>query len=192
MKRVYAHYDDEGVIVYQAFRKKIVDYAVKNGTFGKGFGLDRITWIKPSFGWVLQRSKYATKSRMESIAKITISHAAWKIILTNSVQTQFDDNFYSSEETWEEKLKKSDIIHQWDPERDLVGRKLDRRAIQIGLRGRAIHDYVSDWIIRVEDITELATEIGSLVRSGRNSFPEVPKEREYLLENNVKHLLGYD
>ncbi|HBB34945.1 MAG TPA: hypothetical protein DDZ80_20145 [Cyanobacteria bacterium UBA8803] len=31
------------------------------GNFGKGFSLHRMTWIKPSLGWMLYRSGYATK-----------------------------------------------------------------------------------------------------------------------------------
>jgi hypothetical protein len=38
-------FDEQGIYVYQAFSPDIVKTAVELGTFGKGFGLDRMTWI---------------------------------------------------------------------------------------------------------------------------------------------------
>ena len=61
MRKIFANYDEEGIYVYQAFKPTIVAAALKHGTFDKGFSLDRMTWIKPSFGWMLYRSGYATK-----------------------------------------------------------------------------------------------------------------------------------
>ncbi len=56
-KIIFADFDKEGIFVYQAFKPKIVKVAVKMGTFGKGFGLDRITWIKPSLDVSYTRQK---------------------------------------------------------------------------------------------------------------------------------------
>ncbi|MDP4182094.1 MAG: DUF4291 family protein, partial [Bacillota bacterium] len=116
MFRIFAYFDDEGIYVYQAFKPSIVKTAVEIGTFGKGFGLDRITWIKPSFGWVLYRSNYATKHRMEAIAKIKLSHKAWLEILSRSIQSQYDGLRFETENIWKTNFEKSDIIHQWDPD----------------------------------------------------------------------------
>lgn len=192
MKKVFAAYDDEGVYVYQAFKPKIVAVAVQEGTFGKGFGLDRISWIKPSFAWTLQRSKYATKHRMEAIAKVKLSHEGWLEILAQSVETQYSGIFWKTEEAWRSQMNKSDVIHQWDPERALNGQKLDRAAIQIGIRGQVIRKYVSDYILGVEDVTPLAKEIGNCVKRKSNTFPDVPLEREYPLTPDLAIRLGYE
>ena len=69
-RRIFASYDDEGIYVYQAFTPTTVASALKRGTFDRGFSLDRMTWIKPSFGWMLYRSGYASKHRQEAILKI--------------------------------------------------------------------------------------------------------------------------
>ncbi|MGB0521777.1 MAG: DUF4291 family protein [Flammeovirgaceae bacterium] len=190
MKKVMAAFDEEGVYVYQAFKPKVVAIAVEKGTFGKGFGLDRITWIKPSFAWMLQRSKYATKHRMEAIAKIKLSHEAWLEILTQSVETQYTGKYWETEDEWQRQLNKSDVIHQWDPERDLVGRKLDQAAIQIGIRGEVIRKYVSEYIIGVEDVTDLAKTIGKSVKLRRNQFPQVPLEKTYPISDALALKLG--
>src|SRR6478672_4601560 len=86
-RRILAHFDDETVVVYQAFRPSIVHYAVENGTFGKGFGLNRMTWIKPSFGWMLHRSQYATSHNQEAIARVRITRAGFDAMLEEAVLT---------------------------------------------------------------------------------------------------------
>ena len=79
--RVLAAYDEKGVFVYQAFHTETVAVAAAKGTFGKGFSLDRMTWIKPSFGWMLHRSGYAGKHGQEAIARIHLSHDGFLAIL---------------------------------------------------------------------------------------------------------------
>lgn len=188
-KIVYANYDSNGVFVYQAFKPKIVQTAVEVGTFGKGFGFERTSWIKPSFSWTLRRSKYATKNRMEAIAQIKITHSAFKEILEQSVEAHYNENIYSCELDWETDLMKTQVVHQWDPERDLIGRRLERQAIQIGIREQVLKKYVSDYIIEVKDMTELAHKIGDAVRN-KNTLPSVPREIEYSIESSLFHKLG--
>ncbi len=191
MKRlIYADFDEEGIYVYQAFKPKIVKVAVELGTFGKGFGLDRITWIKPSFCWLLRRSNYGTKNRMQAIAKIKLSHQAFREILNQSVETHWNKDVFLEEDDWSKKLHNSDVIHQWDPERDLVGKRLDRQAIQIGIRGAVIKKYVSDYIIGVEDVSDLAHEIGRITKSRGTNFPQIPMEKEYVISESLFEKLG--
>ncbi|MCP4442321.1 MAG: DUF4291 domain-containing protein [Aureispira sp.] len=189
-KLVYAASDDEGVWVYQAFRPKIVEYAVQHGTFGKGFGLDRMSWIKPSLGWMLRRSKYATKHRMTAIAKIKLSHQGWLELLRQSIPTHFDANLFETEHQWQKALNNSHVIHQWDPERDLQGKRLQRQAIQIGLRADALLKYVQDYIIGVEDITDLALEIGKVAKLANPRYPKVPIEVPYALPQELMQSLS--
>ena len=52
-------HDDEGVFFYQAFNAAIADYAIANQRLGgQGFNAQRMTWIKPSFAWMLYRAVY--------------------------------------------------------------------------------------------------------------------------------------
>ena len=189
-KIIFADFDDEGIFVYQAFKPKIVDVAVKLGTFGKGFGLDRITWIKPSLCWVIRRTKYGTKNRMQAVARIKISHAAFKEILNQSIETHWNEALFPQQKNWQSTINNSDVIHQWDPERDIVGRRLNRQAIQIGIRGEVIKKYVSHYIIGVEDISDLVHEIGKVKKSGSNKYPEMPIEKEYQVSDELFMKLG--
>ena len=60
--QIEGEYDDEGMYFYQAFNDSIADFAIQNQKFGgPDFNPKRMTWIKPSFAWVLYRSGYAKK-----------------------------------------------------------------------------------------------------------------------------------
>ncbi len=190
IRKVYCAYDEEGVFVYQAFSPKIVEFAVAHGTFGKGFGLDRTSWIKPSFAWTLHRSEYATKHRMEAIARIKLHHWAWLEILEKSVQSHFDAKYYADELAWQSALKRADVVCQWDPERGLDGRPAGRQAIQLGLKAPMLPHYVERYIIRVEDVTPLTRAIAPIAKARRSDFPAVPLEREYPLSNALAAQLG--
>lgn len=191
-KRVLAAFDDDGVVVYQAFRPEIVHEAIKKGTFGKGFGLDRMTWIKPSFGWMLHRSGYATKHRQEAIARVRLTNEGFLSILRQSVSTSFKPHLFTTQDAWARALDASDVRYQWDPDRDLRDYKLPRRAIQLGIRGEAVRRYVNEWIIGIEDVTALAHSIRDAVERGDRVLPDVPHEREYPVPPEIAHTLAYD
>lgn len=188
-RQIYAAYDDAGVVVYQAFTPAIVEAALAKGTFGAGFGLDRMTWIKPSFGWMLYRSGYGSKPNQEAILKIRLTHAGFLTILRRSVESTFNPRIYADEQAWKAALSRSEVRHQWDPERHINGAKLPRRAMQIGLRGETVRAYVDEWIIRLEDVTALAHAIQQAV-AGKQPLPAVPDERLYRVDAELLGRLG--
>lgn len=56
---IRAEWDDEGVFFYQAYSDAIADWALENQRFGgPHFKTKQMTWIKPSFAWMLYRSGY--------------------------------------------------------------------------------------------------------------------------------------
>jgi hypothetical protein len=189
-KLIHADFDDSGVYVYQAFKPQTVQIAAGLGTFGKGFGFDRISWIKPSFGWVLQRSEYATKHRMEGIARIKISHAGFLEMLNQSVEAHWNVALFPVEDAWKSALNQSDVIHQWDPERDMIGRRMEGQAIQIGLRGEILKRYVHEFILGVEDATRQARTVGTMKFSGKKQIKNPFAEREYPVSEELFHQLG--
>lgn len=70
---------------------------------------------------------------------------------------------------------------QWDPERDLHLQALPYRSLQLGLSGEAVGHYADDWTVRITDVTPLAREIHTLVRSGDldSAARLLPPERPY-------------
>lgn len=78
-----AEWDEEGVFFYQAFNDEIADYAIENQRFGgPKFNPERMTWIKPSFAWVLYRSGYASKHKQNRILKVKLPHEAVAALLS--------------------------------------------------------------------------------------------------------------
>jgi hypothetical protein len=189
-RRIYAAYDDAGVFVYQAFKPSIVQAALAKGTFGAGFNTERMTWIKPSFAWMLYRSNYASSTRQEAILKIKLSHEGFLTILRESVETSYNPHVYQEEDLWRRTLKRSPVRHQWDPERYLtLGKHPYRRAIQIGISGWVVEKYVNEWIIGLEAVTELAHSVKA-AKDKRQEFPPVPEERVYEVDAELVKRLG--
>ena len=149
-----------------------------------------MTWIKPSFAWMLYRSGYATKTRQEAIVKIKLTHDGFLTILGESVETTYNPRVYDSNDAWRLALKKSKVRHQWDPERNLhLVKHPTRRAIQIGIEGWVVEQYVNEWIIGLENVTDLAYAIKQAKDKGQ-AFPPVPDERIYDVSDELKHRLG--
>lgn len=190
MKKIFASFDLEGIFVYQAFKPEIADEALRLGTFCKGFNLERMTWIKPSFGWMLYRSGYGTKHRQERILKIKLSHTGFQAILVQGVPTVFDRNLFATELDWQKALNQGDVRYQWDPDRNLRLHKLERRAIQLGIRGNTVQNYVHKWIIGIEDVTALARQIHSAIAHKMSELPLVPEERVYEVTPEIAKILG--
>ncbi len=153
--------------------------------------MDRMTWIKPSFGWMLHRSGYATKTRQEAIARIHLQHEGFLTILQQAVPTSFDTTLFGSQGEWGLALKKSEVRYQWDPDRDLHDYRLNRRAIQLGISGQNVYRYVREWIIGIEDVTSLAHAIKSAIENNA-VLPTVPEEKEYPVSAEIACSLGYD
>lgn len=189
-RQIFASFDPEGIFVYQAFKHSIADEALCLGTFGKGFNMERMTWIKPSFGWMLYRSKYATQHRQERILKIKLSHEGFQKILAAGISTSFEPSIFPTEEEWRKALDSSLVRYQWDPDRDIWLRRLERRAIQLGIRGSVVRDYVNVWIIGIEDVTELAQAIATSVKNRTKDNSLAPIEQIYQVNTQIQQTLA--
>ncbi|MBR1528419.1 MAG: DUF4291 domain-containing protein [Oscillospiraceae bacterium] len=178
-KEIRAVYDDNTVRVYQAYCPAIAEEAVKLGTFGSRFKLTRMTWIKPSFLWAMYRSGWATKENQERILAIDIKRSAFDDLIQNAVISSYHENSEISYQEWQKQVQNSDIRVQWDPERDIHGNALEYRSIQIGIRGEAVKKFVSDWILKIQDITDYVTDLRIRKENGEDITPLLPAERIY-------------
>ncbi|MCB9753856.1 MAG: DUF4291 domain-containing protein [Myxococcales bacterium] len=192
-REIWADYDDEGIVVYQAFKPSIAAAAVRAQTFpkGQGFNRARMTWIKPSFGWMLHRSDYARKRRMQAILRIRLRRAGLLELLAQAISTSFEPSVHADEETWRRALDASEVRYQWDPDRDLETRPLARRALQLGIRGDAVQRYVDDWILGIEERTELAHQLHDAIQR-RRPLPAGPLERPLPVSPAIRHALAMD
>ena len=189
-RRLLASWGDAGVVVYQAFKPAIAEAAIRLGTFGRGFNVGRMTWIKPSFGWMLYRSNYARAHRQERILRITLTHGGFTSVLAQAIPTSFDPALFASEKAWRAALARSEVRYQWDPDRDLRLRRLGGRALQLGIRGSVVRRYVADWIVSIEDVTGLAHAIWTVISTGGQGLPPVPIERPYPISPQIRAVLG--
>jgi hypothetical protein len=48
-RHVLAQFDATSVVVYQAYRADIGQFAARHGRFGGGFSPGRMSWVKPNF-----------------------------------------------------------------------------------------------------------------------------------------------
>lgn len=187
-KIIRAVFDKDTITVYQAFNKHISQSAVENQSFiSPPFKIDRMTWIKPSFLWMMYRSGWATKENQERILAIKIKRSGFEWALQNSCLSHFDNSVHSSYETWKETLKKSPVRVQWDPEKDIFLQPLDYRSIQIGLSGIAVKKYITDWIIQIDDITDYCRFLFQLIENGNINQAKdlLPKEQYYPLPEYI-------
>ncbi|MBQ7774434.1 MAG: DUF4291 domain-containing protein [Lachnospiraceae bacterium] len=180
-KEIRAVYTEDTIRVYQAYNKVIAEEAVCKGTFGSHFKMERMTWIKPSFLWMMYRCGWGIKENQERILAIDIKRDAFDDIVRNAVISGYKEDLGISYEEWQEQIKKSDIRCQWDPERDIYGNPLEYRSIQLGLRGKAVYSYVQEWIVHVEDITDYVTDLYAKRNAGVDIRELLPKEQAYVL-----------
>lgn len=146
-KVIRAVYNDNTIRVYQAYNDIIADEAVSNNKFGKSFSMNRMTWIKPSFLWMMYRSGWATKHGQNRIIAIDMNRAGFDEIVTSAVKSTFDSIVDTSMEEWKKAISVSDVRVQWDPERDIFGNPSKNiRSIQLGIRGEILQQFNCEWI----------------------------------------------
>ncbi|WP_370652669.1 DUF4291 domain-containing protein, partial [Frankia sp. Cj5] len=150
-REVRALFNTDTITVYQAYSHEIADRALEAGIFVPPFKPGRMTWIKPSFLWMMHRSGWATKPNQERILAIEISREGFMWSLTHSCLSSYAANLFPSYETWRSQLTAAPVRIQWDPDRDLHMRPQSERSIQIGLGIEASRLYVNNWINRIRD-----------------------------------------
>jgi hypothetical protein len=75
-RHILARYDEASVVVYQAYRPAIGHYAARHGRFGGEVSLDRMSWIKPNFLWMMYRCGWGTKDGQEVTLAVWLRRAA--------------------------------------------------------------------------------------------------------------------
>lgn len=180
---IMAQYNEEKIIVYQSYQKEIGEFAVKNQYFGGAFSLERMTWIKPNFLWMMYRNGWATKENQEYVLAIHLKIGAFKRYLENAVYSSYDERLGISREEWQNQVKESSVRLQWDPDHDPFGNKLERRAIQIGLRNEFIKTFVREDIILIENISDFVKKQHQFVLNKDLDNLILPEEKPLLFDD---------
>ncbi|MGZ3639104.1 MAG: DUF4291 domain-containing protein [Ktedonobacterales bacterium] len=183
LHEIRADYDATSIVVYQAYRPEIALPAVQHNRFVPPISLDRMTWIKPSFLWMMERSNWGQKSGQEHILAVRITRHGWEDALAQAVLTTFEPTIYRDNDDWRRQLDAAPVRVQWDPKRTLRGATLPYRSIQVGLSRHIVQRYVNEWTVEIRDITPLVRKLSTLIESGNASAAQdlLPRERVYPL-----------
>ena len=187
---IRAVYTDTTIRVYQAFSPRIADEAVRLGRFGSQFKLSRMTWIKPSFLWMMYRCGWAQKEGQERVLAIDLKRSAFDHLVQTAVESTHRAYPNLSLPEWQKLIQTSQVRCQWDPERTPDGSPLPYRSLQLGLRGEAVHHYVHDWMVHLSDITDYVKDLDQKRRSGVDIGLELPPEREYPMPPSTPMIPG--
>lgn len=189
-KHILAQYDERSIVVYQAYRPAIGRFAATHNYFGGEFSFTRMSWIKPNFLWMMYRSGWGTKEEQEITLAIRLKRSAFDILLAEAVHSTYQAELYQDINTWKNMLERSSVRLQWDPDHGPSGARLERRAIQLGLRGPMLVSYAREWILDIQDISDFVQEQYEHVRKGRYEQLVTPLEREYLAGDKLARKVG--
>ena len=147
-RHILAQFDADSIYVYQAYRLSIAQFAVEHQQFGGDFSFNRMSWIKPNFLWMMYRAGWATKEGQEHILAIRLRRVFFDELMRLVVPSSFDSKRFATQEEWRAAVAASEVRLQWDPDHDPSGKPIERRAVQLGLRGAALRRYGQkvDWL----------------------------------------------
>lgn len=170
---ILAQYDQDSIVVYQAYCPEIADFAVKNQRFGGAkFSYGRMSWIKTNFLWMMYRSGWACKPGQERVLAVRITREGFDSILAKALT--------GADERTQGMAVKSDVRLQWDPDHSPSGEPAQRRAIQLGMRNEVLRKYGNEWIVEIKDVTDFVREQYELhVKPNQLDQLMVAEERVY-------------
>lgn len=191
LDELHARFDADTVTVYQAYSWSIAGPAMKAQAFVAPFRLSRMTWIKPSFLWMMHRSSWASSPGQEHVLAIDLPRERWEEALAQAVLSTPVRRLYPDKARWRKAVEASAVRVQWDPDYDLQDVRQPRRAIQVGIRPPLIAEYAK-WPVRIRDLTQEVHATHALVRAGRlaEASERLPVERAYPLSAALRRVLG--
>ncbi|MFD0377087.1 DUF4291 domain-containing protein [Streptomyces sp. NPDC059525] len=171
---IRADHDAHTIVVYQAYAPAIADAALRAGRFVAPFSFGRMTWIKPSFLWLMHRSNWARKPGQERILAVRISRTGWEEALSRAVLTTTSDPAA---------LAGAAVHVQWDPERSARGAALNHYSIQVGIGRDLIRTFTDEWTTGITDLTPQVRKAAALIQGGQAAKAQrlLPPERVYPL-----------
>ncbi|MGW0963502.1 DUF4291 domain-containing protein [Streptomyces gelaticus] len=168
-RQIRADFDARTIVVYQAYSPAVAGPALRAKRFVTPFSFHRMTWIKPSFLWLMHRSNWAQKPGQERILAVRITRAGWEEALSQAVLTTADPSV----------VARSPVHVQWDPERSLRGAALNHYSIQVGVGRGLIRTFAEEWVVDLTDVTPRVQKIAALRQNGRSAQAQrlLPPER---------------
>lgn len=192
-RHVLAQFDADSVWVYQAYRPSIGHHAARHRRLGgPEFSFSRMSWIKPNFLWMMFRSGWGTKEGQEAVLALRLARTGFDALLSAAVSSSWGEapGRWPTQEAWQAAAQGSDVRLQWDPDHHPSGAPLDRRALQLGLRGPTLRRYVEDWTLAIEDVSPLVAEQRAHVQARAWARLVTPREEVYPVTPATAAVLG--
>jgi hypothetical protein len=191
-RQIRALHDEKTVTVYQAYPPAIGLPAARDGRFPDAWKRDRMTWIKPSFLWMMYRCGWAAKPDQEVVLAVEIRREGFDWALGNAVLSHYERGVHADRVSWKRELRAAPARVQWDPERDVRLRPLAYRSLQLGLSGEASRRYADEWTVGIRDVTPLARAVRAGVSAHGAAGAEslLPVETPYPAPEGTRVLLG--
>jgi len=138
-----------------------------------------MSWVKPNFLWMMYRSGWGSKENQEVTLALRVRRTFFDSLLEAAVPSTWDRDLFATEEDWSRAVGRSAVRLQWDPDHHPSGAKLERRAIQLGLRGAALEAFGKTELLEVIDLSEFVAEQRVKVENGGVAAISTPRERVY-------------
>ncbi|MFG2977323.1 DUF4291 domain-containing protein [Streptomyces sp. NPDC048331] len=183
-RRIRAAHTDTTITVYQAYSPALGLPAARDGRFPAAWKRERMTWIKPSFLWMMYRCGWGTKVDQETVLAVEITREGFDRALREACLSHYVPGVHADRKAWQESLRSAPARVQWDPERDLRLNPLPYRSLQLGLSGPASRAYADEWTVGIRDVTGTAREIRRLLGAGDEAGARalLPTETPYPTE----------
>ena len=177
-RHILAQYDDETIVVYQAYRPETGRWAAEHGAFGEGFSYNRMSWIKPNFLWMMYRSGWGTEEGQEVTLALRLRRVFFDDLLAQAVEATYDEGQFANRDSWQAAVAASEVRVQWDPDHDPFG-----AALRLGIRGESLRAYGTRELVEVVDVSKFVAEQRLNVTAERLSRLQSPTERVYFPTN---------
>ncbi|KAJ4148406.1 hypothetical protein LMH87_002878 [Akanthomyces muscarius] len=186
-RQIRARYDDTTITVYQAYSATIADAAVaaQRLSASPDFKPGRMTWVKPSWAWMMYRAGYSYKdARQARILALRMTHERFLALLQRGVLS------HGNQDTARDKA--GEVRVQWDPERTPGLERLPHRSIQIGIPAGLSEQWANEWIVSIEDVTQTARDLKKALEEDADVSLEalierglVPEERPFAVPDSI-------
>jgi hypothetical protein len=138
----------------------------------------------------MYRSGWGTKEGQEITLALRLRRPFFESLLAEAVPSSWDRRLFATHELWSQAVSRSRVRLQWDPNHDPFGAAVDRRALQLGLRGEVLVAFGQRELIEVIDLSAFVAEQRSRLSSGDATALVTPRERVYLPSDQavVRHI----
>ncbi len=92
-------------------------------------------------------------------------------------EKHFED--YTDSDRWKHACHRSDVVVQMDPDRDHHLHRMERKAIQLGLRRKKLRQYALNEIVHIEDITAFVKQQHKYIKEKEYDRVKLPEQEIY-------------